>query len=102
MAKATLEPMGDRIIAKRDAVKEKTDGGIFIPEGKQQQDKKEIQIATVIAVGPGRRTDDGSYLPMPFKAGDRIYFDKYGANEVKIDGEELIALEERAIICRVA
>lgn len=65
-----------------------TEGGIFLPESAQ----KKPQRGTVMAVGEGRRLEDGSLLPTDVKAGDRVLYAKYGGTEVTVDGEELLIM----------
>jgi chaperonin GroES len=80
----------DRIIVKRIEEGEQVRGGIIIPDTA----KEKPQEGEVIAVGEGKRKDDGERIPLDVKVGDRVLFGKWGGNEVKIDGEELLIMKE--------
>lgn len=89
-----IRPLGDRILIKRISGEEKTKGGIIIPETAKEKPME----AEVIAVGRGRRTEEGKIVEMEVKKGDRILFAKYSGNEIKIDGEEHLILREDEIL----
>ena len=72
-------------------------GGIIIPDTA----KEKPQEAEVIAVGPGKRTDDGNHIPMELKKGQKVLISKYGGTDVKIDGEEHVILREDDILAIV-
>ena len=86
----TLRPLHDRVIVKRLAQEEKSKGGIIIPDNA----KEKPQEGQVVAVGPGRRDDDGKIVPLDVEKGDRILFGKYSGTDVEIDGEEHLILQE--------
>ncbi|MDY6796297.1 MAG: co-chaperone GroES [Actinomycetota bacterium] len=88
-----LKPLGDRVIVKPSEGEEKTASGLVIPDTA----KEKPQEGEVIAVGPGRY-EDGKYVPMEVKVGDKIIYSKYGGTEVKIEGEEHLILSERDIL----
>jgi len=89
-----IRPLYDRVLLKRVDVEEKTKGGIIIPEtGKE----KPVE-AKVIAVGQGRRTEDGKIIKMDVKKGDHVLFAKYSGNEIKLDGEEHLIMREDEIL----
>ncbi len=90
----SLRPLQDRIIVKRLEEESKTAGGIFIPETA----KEKPQRGEVIAVGNGKKTEDGKILPIDVKAGDKVLFVKYAGTEIKIDGEELLIMREDDIL----
>ena len=92
-----FRPLHDRIIVKRLEEKEKTKGGIFIPETAQE---KPIE-GQVIAVGSGKVKEDGTRQPMDVKEGDRVLFGKYAGTEVKFDGEEHLIMREDDILAIV-
>jgi chaperonin GroES len=95
--KTTLKPLNDRVLAQRleeDAVAK---GGIILPDSA----KKKQETATVIAVGPGKKNDDGAYDPMDVKVGDQILVDKYAGQEVTIDDVEYIIVKNDDIIAIV-
>ena len=89
-----VRPLYDRVMVKRVTSEEKTKGGIIIPDtGKE----KPVE-AKVMAVGRGRRNDEGKVVDMDVKKGDRVLFAKYSGNEIKIDGEEHLILREDEIL----
>ena len=90
----SVQPLHDRVLARRLEGEEKTAGGIIIPDTAKE---KPIQ-AEVIAVGPGARDDSGKIIPMSVKVGDIVLFTKWGGTEIKIDGEDLLVLKESDII----
>ncbi len=89
-----IRPLGDRVLVKRVKEEEKTKGGIIIPDSAKE---KPIE-GKVIAVGNGKRLDDGSTAKPDVKKGDKILFGKYSGTEVKIDGEEHLILREDDIL----
>ncbi len=90
-----IRPLQDRIIVKRIEEKEqKSAGGIIIPDTA----KEKPQEGTVIAVGTGKRKEDGTILPLDVKKGDHILFGKYAGSEIKIDGEEHLILREDDVL----
>jgi chaperonin GroES len=89
-----LRPLQDRIIVKRLEEESKTAGGIFIPETAKEKPQK----GEVIAVGNGKKTDDGKIVPIDVKAGDKVLFGKYAGTEIKIDGEEFLIMREDDIL----
>jgi chaperonin GroES len=90
-----IRPLQDRVIVKRleDTV-EKTKGGIIIPDTA----KEKPQQGKVIAVGKGKKNDDGKVMPLDVKSGDTILFGKYSGSEIKIDGEEHLIMREEDIL----
>lgn len=92
--KTTLKPLGNRVLAQRLEPAETMKGGIILPDTA----KKKQETAKVIAVGDGKRLDDGKILPVPVKAGDTILMDKYSAQEVTIQDEEYVILKADDII----
>jgi len=92
-----LKPLQDRVIIKRLSSEEKTAGGIIIPETAKEKPLE----GKVVAVGPGKKSDDGKALGMDVKKGDVVLFGKYSGTEVKVDGEELIILREDDILAIV-
>jgi len=89
-----LRPLNDRVLVKRLEEKETKKGGIIIPDTA----KEKPQEGEVIAVGPGKLTEDGKRQPMEVKAGDRILFGKYSGSEVKLDDEEYLIMREEDIL----
>jgi chaperonin GroES len=89
-----LRPLNDRVIIKRLDNERKTASGIVIPESAAEKpDQGEI-----LAVGPGKRTEDGKILPVDVKVGDKVLFGKYAGQAVKVDGEELLVIREEEIL----
>ena len=89
-----FRPLQDRILVKRIDKEETTTGGIIIPDTA----KEKPQEAEVVAVGNGKRLDDGKVQPLDVKKGDRVLFGKYSGSEIKIDGEEHLILREDEIL----
>jgi chaperonin GroES len=94
MAKQKLRPLGDRVIVKRLENETKTASGIVIPENAAEKPDQ----GEVLAVGPGKKNDQGSLIAMNVKVGDRVLFGKWSGTEVKIDGEELLIMKESDIM----
>jgi chaperonin GroES len=92
--KITLKPLGNRVLVQRLEQEEKMKGGIILPDSA----KKKQESAKVIAVGPGKRLDDGKIVPVPVNIGDTILMDKYSGQEVTIDDEEYMILKGDDII----
>ena len=89
-----LRPLQDRLLVKRLEEKEQMQGGIIIPDTA----KEKPQQAKVLAVGPGRVTDDGKLQPVEVKVGDTVVFGKYAGTEVKIDGDDLLIIREDDVL----
>jgi chaperonin GroES len=89
-----IRPLQDRVIVKRVEEKEKTKGGIIIPDTAKEKPME----GKVIAVGKGKILEDGKIHPLDVKAGDRILFGKYAGTEVKIDEEEHLIMREDDIL----
>ena len=94
----SLKPLGDRVVVKPTEGEERTKGGIILPDTA----KEKPQEGKVLAVGPGRLTEDGKRMPMDVKVGDVVLYVKYGGTEIKIDGEELMILTENDILAKKA
>ena len=87
-----IKPISDHILIQALKQEEKTKSGILLPD---TAEKDKPEQGKVIAVGPGKKTDEGKVVPLDVKEGDVVLFTKYGPNEVKIDENEyLIAREE--------
>jgi chaperonin GroES len=89
-----LRPLNDRVIIKRLDNERKTASGIVIPDSAAEKPDQ----GEVVAVGPGKRTEDGKVLPVDLKAGDKVLFGKYSGQTVKVDGEELLVIREEEIL----
>ena len=89
-----LRPLQDRILIKRVEEKETIKGGIIIPDTA----KEKPQEGEVVAVGHGKKTEDGKIIPLDVKGGDRVLFGKYSGNDIKIDEQEYLILREDEIL----
>ncbi|BDV41589.1 10 kDa chaperonin [Geotalea uraniireducens] len=89
-----LRPLHDRIIVKRLEEENKTAGGIFIPETAKEKPQK----GEVIAVGKGKKAEDGKVTPIDVKVGNKVLFGKYAGTEIKIDGQEYLIMREDDIL----
>ena len=92
-----IRPMGDRVLVKSLEAEETIKGGIIIPDTA----KEKPQEGEVVAVGPGRVTEDGKTIPMEVAVGDKVVYAKYGGTEIKDDGDELLILRESDILAKV-
>jgi len=92
-----LKPLGDRVVIKPAPKEEVTRSGLVIPDTA----KEKPQEGTILAVGPGKVTDDGKRLAMDVKVNDRVLYAKYAGTEVKVEGEELLILRESDILAIV-
>ena len=93
---ANLQPMADRVLVKPIEKEEKTKSGIYLPDTA----KEKPQEGEVLAVGPGKVSDDGKRIPMDLKVGDRVIYAKYGGTEIKVEGEDLMILRESDILAK--
>jgi len=90
-----IKPLADRVVIEALPQEEKTKSGIVLP-GTVSKEKPEQGV--VIAVGTGKKTDDGKIIPLSVKKGDRVIFTKYGPNEVKVEGKEYLIAREDDIL----
>ena len=88
-----FRPLHDRVLVRRIEADTKTAGGIIIPDSAQEKPSE----GEVVAVGPGTR-EDGAFVELDVKAGDRVLFGKWGGTEIKIDGEDLLIMKESDIM----
>ena len=93
---AKLQPLADRLVVKPSQKEEMTKGGIYLPDTA----KEKPQEGEVVAVGPGKMTDDGKRIPIDLKVGDKVIYSKYGGSEIKIDDVEMIILRESDILAK--
>ena len=89
-----VQPLADRILVRRIEEQETVRGGIIIPDTA----KEKPQEGEVVAVGPGRRNEEGARIAMEVKKGDRILIGKYSGTDVKIDGTEYVILREDEVL----
>jgi chaperonin GroES len=89
-----FRPLYDRILVERVESEEVTKGGIILPDTA----KEKPQQGKIIAVGSGKRTEDGKIIPLELKAGDTILFGKYSGSEIKIEGTEYLIMKEDDVL----
>ena len=89
-----LRPLHDRVLVKRLESEAKTAGGIILPDSVQEKPSE----GEVIAVGTGVKSDDGKVIALDVKTGDKILFGKWSGTEVKVDGDDLIIMQEKDIM----
>ena len=89
-----IRPLYDRIVVKRIDEQETTRSGIIIPDSAQEKP----QEAEVMAVGHGKRLEDGTLIALDVKVGDRILFGKYSGNEIRVDNEEYLIMREDDVL----
>lgn len=91
-----LQPLADRLLVKPIEQEVVTKGGIVLPDTA----KEKPQEGEVLAVGPGRLSEDGKRIPMDVKVGDIVMYAKYGGTEIKIEGDQYIILRESDILAK--
>lgn len=91
----TVRPLGDRVLVKPLHEDEATHAGIILPD---TVSKEKAEKGEVIAVGPGKMTDDGKVLPLAVKVGQKVLFKKYSPDEIKVGKEELLIISESDIL----
>jgi chaperonin GroES len=93
-----LQPLEDRIVVRTAEAEEKTSSGLVIPDTA----KEKPQQGEVLAVGPGRRSEQsGEIIPMDIAAGDTVVYSKYGGTEITLDGEDYLILNARDVLAKV-
>ena len=91
-----IEALGDRVVIKPTPKEEVSKGGILLPDTAQEKP----QEGKIIAVGPGRLTEDGKRIAMEVKKGDKVIYSKYAGTEFKLDDEDLVIMREGDILGR--
>ncbi len=91
-----LEPLADRLVVKPIEREDVTKGGIYLPDTA----KEKPQEGKVLAIGPGRLSEDGKRIAMDVKVGDIVIYAKYGGTEIKVEDEELMILRESDILAK--
>jgi len=91
-----LQPMADRVVVKPIEREEVTKGGIVLPDTA----KEKPQEGEVLAVGPGKLSEDGKRIAMDVKVGDRVLYAKYGGTDIKLEDEEVVILRESDILAK--
>jgi chaperonin GroES len=89
-----VRPLGDKVLIRRLEAMEKSKGGIVIPDTAKEKPRE----GRIVAVGTGRRLDDGTLVPFQVKKGDRVLFSSYSGTEVKLEGEELVIMGEDDVL----
>jgi chaperonin GroES len=89
-----IRPLHDRIVVKRLEEDESKVGGLFIPDSAKEKPQK----GEVVAVGKGKRSDDGKLVALDLQAGDHILFGKYSGSEIKMDGVEYMIMREDEVL----
>jgi chaperonin GroES len=95
---AKIEPLGDRVVIRPTPKEEVSKGGIVLPDTA----KEKPQEGKIIAVGPGRLTEEGNRIAMDVKKGDKVIYSKYAGTEFKLDTEELIIMREGDILAKTS
>ena len=98
VTKVTLQPLGERVIVKPSEQESTTKGGIFLPDTA----KEKPQEGEVVAVGPGRVTDDGTRVAMELSAGDKVIYSKYSGTEYKDGDDEYLILRESDVLAKIS
>jgi chaperonin GroES len=89
-----LRPLSDRVIVRRMEEEKTTAGGIVLPDSAKEKPVK----GEILAVGEGKRSDNGTVIPMSVKVGDKVLFGKYAGQEVKVDGQDVLVMREDDVI----
>lgn len=94
MELSQVQPLMDRILVRRESPEGVSRGGVIIPDTAQKRPRE----GTVIAVGPGRRLDDGTILPVSVEEGDKVLFPDYAFQPIEIEGDEFIVIQEQDVL----
>ena len=89
-----IKPLEDRVVVKPVEAEKKTKSGLFLPEGAAE---KPVQ-GTVVALGPGRKTEEGSHAPLSVKKGDTVVYSKYAGSEIEIKGKKHLIMRESELL----
>ena len=89
-----IRPLYDRVVVRRIEQKETMQGGLYIPDSA----KEKPQEGEVVAIGKGKRLEDGKLVPLDVQVGDRILFGMYSGSDIKLDGEELLIMREDEVL----
>jgi chaperonin GroES len=91
---STVKPLGDRVFVKVSESEERTAGGILLPDTA----KEKPQVGEVVAVGSGKRNDDGSHQTVEVQVGDKVLYSKYAGTDIKLGSENYVLLAEKDIL----
>jgi chaperonin GroES len=94
MASPSIRPLGDKVLLKRLEASDRTAGGIVLPDSAKEKPKR----GRIISTGEGRLLEDGSRKALQVKKGDEVLFSSYAGTEIKVQGEELLIMEESEIL----
>ncbi len=94
MSRISIRPLGEKVLVQRLKAEETTAGGIVLPDTAKEKPKR----GTVQSVGDGRLLDTGKRQPLQVKRGDQVLFSSYAGTEVKVEGEEMIIMDENDIL----
>jgi len=94
MKKVPIRPLGEKVLIKRLEAEERTAGGIVLPDSAKEKPKR----GTVLSVGDGKLLDTGKRQPLQVKKGDTVLFTSYAGTEVKVEGDEMIIMDENDIL----
>lgn len=94
MPRVSIRPLGDKVVVQRLEAEETTAGGIVLPDSAREKPKR----GTILSVGEGRVLDSGSRQALQVKQGDQVLFSSYAGTELKVDGEEVIIMDESDIL----
>ncbi len=94
MSKLSIRPLGEKVLVKRLEAEDRTAGGIVLPDTAKEKPKR----GTILSVGDGRLLDTGERKPLQVKKGDQVLFTSYAGTEVKVEGEEMIIMDEGDIL----
>ncbi len=94
MAKCKIRPLGEKVLVKRMEAETTTKGGIVLPDAAREKPQK----GSVLAIGDGKLLDDGERAQMAVAVGDNVLFTSYAGTEIKVDGEELMLMDESDIL----
>ena len=97
MAKAKIRPLGEKVLIKRMEAESTTSGGIVLPDAAKEKPQK----GTILAVGDGKQLDDGTRAEFAVAVGDKVLFSSYAGTEIKVNGEELMLMDESDILAIV-
>jgi chaperonin GroES len=95
--KLKIAPLADRVVVEPMEETEQMRGGLYIPDTA----KEKPQQGTILAVGPGRRNDDGDIIPIDLAVGDRVLYGKYSGSEVTIDGVDVLIIKETDVLAKL-
>ncbi len=95
---STVKPLGDRVFIKVSESEEKTAGGILLPDTA----KEKPQVGEIVAVGPGKRNDDGTHQAIDIAVGDKVLYSKYAGTDIRLGTEEYVLLSEKDILAVVS